>query len=99
VSAYDEEARGKLRAMFVQNGVRSDRANEITDLACHAADEAVNALMSVVKRGGDYGIAMMALETATQLAAAHMTGIFERTNALGKAQGAPQYCAEIGLSL
>lgn len=99
MSAYNDEARAKLRAMFIQNGVRPDRASEITDLACYAADKAVDAMLTVVKRGADYGIAMMALETATQLAAAHMTSIFERTNQLGKATGCPQFEQEIGLSL
>lgn len=99
MSAYNEEARGKLRAMFIQNGVRPDRASEITDLACHAADQAVDAMFAVVKRGADYGITMMALETATQLAAAHMTRIFERTHELAEASGCPQYSGEIGISL
>lgn len=91
MSVYDENNRRALRSLMLRNGVRHDRAHIIVDLACLAAERSVDIVFEIVGRAPDDGAKMMALEVATQLASARLTGVFERAHALGKAAGCPQY--------
>ena len=98
-TAFDDQTRRELRGMLQKNGVAADRAGQIVDLACHAADSAVDTLFDTCKRSGDVSASLMAIELALQLASCRMQAICERAHDLGRASGAPQYEAKVGMAL
>ena len=93
--SYDEDDRRQLRQMLVGNGVKPDRAAQIVDLACHAADRAMAALTDVIRLAPDSGIGLMAFGIALQLGRSRMEAAFERTRKFGEAQGLPQYATPV----
>ena len=93
----DQQMRRDLRLMLEANRVAPDRATLVVDLAVHAADAALAKLSEVIKTAPDGGVGLMAFEIALQLARARCDGSFERTRALGRKMGVPQYEAAIGI--
>lgn len=89
MSSYDENSRSQLRAALERAGAEPARARMAVDIACHAADDAMDALGAVVKRAPDTAIGLMAFELGTQLAASRMSASFERVHALGQGLGLP----------
>lgn len=56
MSAYDAEVRQQLRKALLANNVAASRVDEIVDLACHATDQAEDALMTVINRHSPSGL-------------------------------------------
>ena len=83
--------------MLTQNGVAADRASQIADLACHAAERAMETITNLTSNGADFGIKMMSFELALQLAIAGMQDLFEKTHKIGASLGAPQMGAMVTL--
>lgn len=96
---FDARARAELMAMLVANGVVRPRAQNIVDLACHAAESSVTTLCEICDRAEGLGGRLMARELALQLARARLQAIFERLQELGAQQGCPQYAGQVGLRL
>ena len=98
-SAFDDAVRRDLRLSLRSNGMNVNRAAELVDLACHAADKAVESLFTVCKTAPDTGMTLMSIEIALQLAGPRMAAILERAHALGRVTGCPQYSSEVGIQL
>jgi len=98
-SAFDDAARRDLRLSLRSNGMNVNRAAQLVDLACHAADKSIESLFTVCKTAPDTGMTLMAIEIALQLAGPRMAAILERAHDLGRTSGCPQYSNEVGMRL
>lgn len=98
-SAFDNAARRDLRQSLRSNGMNVNRAAQLVDLSCHAADKAIESLFTVCRTAPDTGMTLMAIEIALQLTGPRLTAILERAHELGRASGCPQYENELGLRL
>jgi len=95
--SYNEQERAQLKQALLANGVVPQRADQVVDLACHAADRAMSALRDVAAAAPDYGVGMMAFEIALQLARSRMDATFERIREYGRTKGVPQYMAAVDI--
>ena len=89
MSAYDEQMRTQLTELVRGNGVEPGRARQIVDLACHAADRLISALIEALDAAPE-GAKLIAMELARQLAPTRMRGICEHVPDLGRSLGLPQ---------
>ncbi|GEM_PF-3953268 len=67
-SSYDEAFRRELRALVSKGGGTTSQTAEVVDVACHAADECVAALIRLTEGAATSGVRLVATELALQLA-------------------------------
>lgn len=72
-----DDARAAIVTSFIAGGVERGRAQEATDLACHACEMAMAQLITVAGRAEDPGIKLMALEVGAQLLNTHSAHLFQ----------------------
>lgn len=65
---YDEAFRRELRALVGKGGGATSQTSEVVDVACHAADECVAALLRLTEGAATSGVRLVATELALQLA-------------------------------
>ncbi|MDE8654798.1 hypothetical protein [Novosphingobium album (ex Liu et al. 2023)] len=82
MSYFGNETRAQLRQLLKSNGASAERTSVIVDLACHAADDSLKALLAVVERAEGGGAQMMTLELALQLADGQMQSMLEAAHAV-----------------
>lgn len=81
---YDEAERRKMRSLLVTHGTSADRAAEIVDLACHAAEQSVKTLHRLIEPGADAGLRLAATGLALELTQSQLGFQLERLVLLGQ---------------
>lgn len=66
--SYDETFRRELRALVAEGGATTSQTAEVVDVACHAAEECVAALIRLTEGAATGGVRLVATELALQLA-------------------------------
>lgn len=97
-TAYGPGTRRQLRDMLIANRVEFGRAAMIVDLACLAADRAMNAAFEAAEMAGDDAARMMALEIAAQLAGNQFRNLLGTIAEFGRDAGLPRFRAEVEIA-
>lgn len=93
--AQERELRATIRNQVIAMGMPSDKAAEITDLACHAAKKAMDAMVAATSVASEPNIKLNSMLIACSLIEVKMQGARELAKALGDAVGLKLMSAKV----